>query len=132
MKKEARVISVHEDGTAELRVKRDRACGDCASCGGCGDACISLSVKNTLNARAGDTVTVETPTAAVIATAALIYLLPLLLFFAGYAIGTLCLISPALLGGIAFGCALLLVILFGRKIGEKLSYQMCEFVEVES
>lgn len=129
MKKTAQVISVSSDGMAELRVKRDSACGDCATCGGCDAGSITFSVKNTLDAKPGDTVSVETPSKAVIAVAALVYLLPLLLFFAGYAIGSALRFSPVLLGGIGFAASLLTVILCSKKISAKIGYHMTGYSE---
>lgn len=129
MKKEAQVISVSDDGTAELRVKRDSACGDCASCGGCNAGSVLVKVKNSLSAKVGDTVLIETPSKTVVAVAALVYLLPLLLFFAGYAIGTLAAVSPVLLGGIGFAGALAAVIVCSRKLSAKIGYSLIQIIE---
>lgn len=75
---------------AEIEVHRASACGhDCEQCGG---GC-SVMVKsgpvvvladNPLGARPGDRVVVESSAGSILGFAAVVYLLPLALFFAGY------------------------------------------------
>lgn len=127
MQKEARVIALHEKNTAELAVQRDTACGDCASCGGCAAGTVRVTVENTLHAAVGDVVVIETATGAVIRVAALVYLLPLVLFFAGYAIGAALGFLPLLLGGIGFTVSLLAAVLFNRRQAGKLQYRMVSY-----
>lgn len=127
MRQTARVIALHPDGTAELAVKRDTACGDCASCGGCAAGTVRVTVENSLKAAVGDTVLVETDTTKVIAIAALVYLLPLLLFFAGYAIGSALGVQPLVLGGIGFAAALLAAVIVNRKLSGNVKYRMTGF-----
>ena len=76
--------------TAVLLVKRQTMCDGChkeSGCGGCAQI-LEVRVKNTLHAKAGDSVTIETPGATVIGVAALDFLLPLFLAFAAYGIST--------------------------------------------
>lgn len=76
--------------TAVLLVKRQTMCDGChkeSGCGGCSQI-LEVRVKNTLHAKAGDSVTIETPGATVIGVAALVFLLPLFLAFAAYGIST--------------------------------------------
>lgn len=77
---------------AEVLVRRQSACGhDCASCGGCGpesSAQVTAVADNTLGARPGDTVQVESESGQVLRMAFVLYLVPLVLFFAGYFAGT--------------------------------------------
>lgn len=90
MKQTAIVKEVVND-TAVLLVKRQTMCDGChreSGCGGCSQI-IEVTVKNTLNASVGNTVTIETPGATVIGVAALLFLLPLLLSFAAYGVSTL-------------------------------------------
>lgn len=73
---------------AEVLVRRQSACGhDCASCGGCGpesSAQVTAIADNELGARPGDTVQVESESARVLKMAFVLYLVPLVLLFAGY------------------------------------------------
>lgn len=73
---------------AEVLVRRQSACGhDCASCGGCGPesaAQVTAVADNELGARPGDTVRVESESGRVLGMAAVLYLVPLVLLFAGY------------------------------------------------
>ena len=90
MKQTAIVKEVVKD-TAILLVKRQTMCDGChreSGCGGCSQM-IEVTVKNSLNAKVGDSVTIETPGASVIGVAALVFLLPLILSFAAYGISTL-------------------------------------------
>lgn len=80
------------DHKAELMVRRQSACGhDCASCGGCGPESatqVTVLADNHLGAGVGDTVRVESESSRVLGMAAALYLLPLLLLFAGYFIAS--------------------------------------------
>lgn len=90
MEQTVRVRKVHTDGTAEVVLIRQSACsGDCHQCAGCGAAeeTVVFTAKNTLDAKPGDLVKVETATGAVLQAAAITYLLPLGLFLAGYIAG---------------------------------------------
>lgn len=90
MKQTAIVKEVTGD-TAILLVKRQTMCDGChkeSGCGGCAQM-LEVSVKNSLNASVGDTVTIQTPGATVIGVAALVFLLPLLLSFAAYGIAAM-------------------------------------------
>ncbi|MCC8356747.1 MAG: SoxR reducing system RseC family protein [Oscillospiraceae bacterium] len=75
-------------GQAEVAVERGTACG--GHCGSC-EACIYanrllVSADNLVYARPGDRVVLESSTGGIMGAAALIYLVPLVFFFAGYAI----------------------------------------------
>lgn len=131
MQKEARVIALRDDNKAELAVRRDTACGDCASCGGCAARTVRVTVENTLHAAVGDTVMIETSTGAVIRIAALVYLLPILLFFAGYALGAAVGVPPLLLGGIGFAVSFLAAVLVNRKLSGNLKYRMTGYAASE-
>ncbi len=124
MKTEAGVVALRENGVAELAVHRDTACGDCASCGGCDAGAVRVAVENSIHASVGDTVLIESATGAVLWIAALVYLLPLLLFFSCYALGSVVGVSPLLLGGIGFAVSLLVSALVNRKVSGKVQYRM--------
>ena len=87
MRQTARVCRLLPEGSAELLVLRKSACaGDCGTCGGCGAAqrSLRLTAENPIRAEEGSTVYVESATAPVLKAAVLVYLLPLILFLAGY------------------------------------------------
>lgn len=72
---------------------------------------------------------VETASQMILAIAAAVYLLPLLLFFAGYALGAVTELPSLLLGGVGFVVAIFAVVLLNRKISAKIGYHMIGFVE---
>lgn len=92
MTQNAKVKKLTGDGWAEIEVHRVSACGhDCSQCGGgCAELTrtgpVTVIARNPLNARPGDRVVVESSSARILSYAAVVYLLPLVLFFAGYAI----------------------------------------------
>ena len=117
------VTKLLDGGRAEVSVERGTACG--GHCDGC-ETCIyastlRIAAVNDVFAKPGDRVILESGTKSVIGAAALVYLLPVLLFFAGYAVGAaagfgqgLCVLTS--LAGIVIGGAL--VVLIGRRSRE--------------
>lgn len=92
---------------AEIVVRRQSACGHhCADCEGCkmyDRPTVTVTAENEAGAMPGDTVTVETSSAHVLGMAAVVYLLPFVLFFALYLLaGALALSAGA---SIALGVA---------------------------
>lgn len=84
---QAVVTELYDDGYALVAVQRGTACGGaCESCGGTCSYRSTLSVKavNSVSAAVGDSVTIESRSSQVIGKAALVYLVPLIAFFAGY------------------------------------------------
>lgn len=83
------VLSV-QGSTAKVIHNRPTAChGDCDHCaGGCGAMAakekIIVEAENRIGARPGDRVVIEGATKKVAAAIALVYILPLFLFFLGY------------------------------------------------
>ena len=92
--------------------------GDCHKCSGCGAAkeAMLFTADNPLGARTGDLVKVVSQSAPVLKGAAVLYVLPLVLFFLGYYLGTL----PGNFGvlggclGFLLGCAG--VVVYDRKV----------------
>jgi len=80
-----RVIALH-DGEAEIAVLAESSAG-CGSCGGCGGTCNAARVRIRVAApdglKVGDDVTVEIPGPGPGRTAALLLLVPAVLFIAG-------------------------------------------------
>lgn len=131
----ATVTSVLNDGNAIVAVKRETACG--MSCSECGAGCygetpmVTVRARNTINASEGDYVSVEASTQEIMLIAALVYLLPVVLFFLGYGLGMLFsgnnpvgLLSGA--GGFLLGIAL--TILYGRRKKGKIMYKIIEIL----
>lgn len=90
MEQLVKVRKLLPDGLAQVVLIRQSACsGDCHKCSGCGAAqeTMVFTARNPLGASPGDLVRVESATAPVLKAAAVLYLLPLALFLAGYIAG---------------------------------------------
>lgn len=114
MEQLVRVRACSPDGTAQVVHVRESACfGDCHKCAGCGAAkeTVEITARNPIGASPGDLVVIRSASGPVLAAAAVLYLLPLVLFFLGYGLmaagnfsGPLGGLLGAALGiGIAFG-----------------------------
>ena len=109
-------------GRAEVEVTRRSACGhDCAKCGGCGGLetqTLYVTARNHTDAGIGDRVLIEGETGRVLGLAALVYMLPLVLFFIGYAIGNAAGggASGALVGGVLFALGIIGAIFYSRRM----------------
>ena len=122
MEQLVRVIKTNEDGTATVVHIRESACsGDCHKCSGCGAAkeTIVFDAKNELGARVGDLVKVESATGPVLQAALVMYMLPIILFIAGYALGDILLGMGALGGGICFTSSIAIAVAYDRKVLKK-------------
>ena len=121
MEQIVRVKEVHSDGTATVIHVRESACsGDCHKCSGCGavQQAMIFQARNPIGARPGDLVTVESATGPVLKAAAVLYLLPLVLFIAGYLVGMQWSLG-GLVGALAFGLSILLVVCYDRLVMKK-------------
>lgn len=90
MEQIARVNRLLEDGTAEVVQIQEGACaGNCHQCGGCGTSHqpMTLLADNPVDASVGDWVNLEAKPGMVLKAAAALYLLPLVLFIAGFLLG---------------------------------------------
>ena len=121
----AKVTRLLPDGRAEVSVKRQSACGhDCSKCGGgCSELMVSSTVSviatNGIGARPGDMVTVESATSGVLGAAVMVYVVPFLLFFAGYFAAALLGLpggGSALVGVAGFVLGLLLAVRWDRRV----------------
>ena len=122
MQQLVRVRQTHEDGTATVIHVRESACsGDCHKCSGCGAAkeAILLEAKNPIGAKTGDLVTIESESGPVLKAAAVMYLLPMVLFFGGYALGAALWQQGGLVGGLAFLASIGLAVIYDRKVVRK-------------
>lgn len=134
MEQTVRVRECRPDGTAQVIHVRESACsGDCHKCSGCGAAkeAMVFTAQNPIGAKVGDLVKVESQTAPVLKAAVVLYVLPLVLFFLGYYLGTLP-GSFGVLGGLAgFSLGITGVIAYDRLVLQKknISYTITSFAE---
>jgi len=122
MTQPVRVIECFDNGTARVVHIRQSACsGDCHKCSGCGAAqeTIVLTAQNPIRARVGDRVLVQSETGPVLLAAAVLYILPLILFFAGYFAGALWWGMGGLCGGIAFLLGICAAVAYDRLVQKK-------------
>lgn len=87
MEQQAQVIRIVNETTAKVAVKRKSACsGDCHTCHGCPhpDEIVMVDADNLVGAQKGDDVIVRSDTGRVLRLAAMLYLMPVVLFFLGY------------------------------------------------
>lgn len=87
MEQQAQVIRIVNNTTARVAVKRKSACsGDCHTCHGCPhpDEIVMVDADNLVGAQKGDDVIVRSDTGRVLKLAAMLYLMPMVLFFVGY------------------------------------------------
>lgn len=121
MEQKVRVVKTGEDGMATVLHIRESACsGDCHKCSGCGAAKEKMlfEAANPIGARVGDMVKVESETGPVLKAAVVMYMVPMLLFFAGYAIGAIWNVG-ALVGCLAFVLSICLAVVYDRKVVRK-------------
>ena len=119
MEQLVRVRETHPDGTATVLVIRESACsGDCHKCSGCGAAkeSILLTADNPIGAARGDLVKVQSETGPVLKAAVVLYMLPLVLFFAGYGLAAALDFSGGIFGGLAFAMSIVFIVLYDRKL----------------
>ena len=117
MEQIVRVHRLHPDGRAEVFLVRESACsGDCHKCSGCGaqKETMIVTAENPIRAEVGDFVTVSSDTGTVMKAIFAVYLVPLVLFFAGFALGMSMGWSGPLMGGLGFGLGLAFAVWFDR------------------
>ena len=117
----AKVTRVLADGRAEVAVKRQSACGhDCSN--------VAVIAANPVRAMPGDMVTVESSTSRVLGAAVIVYLVPFLLFFAGYFLCAAFRLSSgvsAAVGVAGFALGLLLAVLWDRRVRRQQAISFC-------
>lgn len=121
MEQKVKVRQILPDGTAQVVLVRESACsGDCHKCSGCGAAKETLvfEARNPIDARPGEVVIIESETGPVLKAATVLYMLPLVLFFGGYALGSIWQLG-ALMGGIGFALGIGLVLGYDRHMAKK-------------
>ena len=122
MEQIVRVHRLREDGRADIILVRESACsGDCHKCSGCGAVrqTMLLRAVNTIGAKPGELVTLSSRSGPVLAGAAVLYLMPLALFFAGYLAGAVLWEMGALTGCVAFVLGIVLAVVYDRLVAKK-------------
>lgn len=122
MEQIVRVSRLLPEGRAEVIRVRESACsGDCHKCSGCGAAkqAVILTVENPIDARVGDTVVISSDTGPVLKAAAVLYLLPLLLFLAGYLLGAMLWNQGAVTGVAALILGVAAIKLYDKRLSKK-------------
>ena len=133
MTQDAIVYKCLPNGMAEVVVTRTTACG--SNCGNC-ESCIFQSelktlAKNSIKARPGQKVIIESKSSKIYKAAMLVYILPMLLMVLGYALGAALSAGEGL--GIALGFvgliagAALIVFSERRKNKEPITFEIIEF-----
>lgn len=120
MKQNGVVTKLLDHGLAEVSVERGTACG--GHCDGC-ETCVYatrllVNAENMVYAAPGDRVVLESESRGIMSAAILIYFIPVLLFFAGYAVGAACGLAQGMciltsLAGLLVGAAA--GVFFGRR-----------------
>ncbi len=127
MTQKATVLEIHGK-TASVLVRRSSMCEGCEKKDGCASSCLAgnlMGANQTMTALAsndagagvGDTVEIESGSRTVLSYAALIFLFPILVCAAFYAVGMAFSLGEGtslLLAGIGFVVSFLLIILFDR------------------
>ena len=122
MIKQVRVTKLNPDGTAQVIHIRQSACsGDCHQCASCGASQETLlfTAHNPIGAQPGELVTVTAKTAPVLAAAAIMYILPLALFFLGYLAGHALWGRGGLTGCAAFAAGIAGTVAYDRLVAGK-------------
>lgn len=116
----ATVERIIDEDHAVISVPRKSACGhDCEECAGCGvtGAAVHAKAVNTVGAKVGQKVVVQSDTKKMLRIVALVYLIPVILFLLGYLIPALMGTSVALqyaLAGIGFFVGIVGAIVYDR------------------
>lgn len=137
MEQTGKVLRNWGNGMVQVVILRQSACsGDCHKCAGCGavEQKVLLDAHNPIGASIGDTVTVRTESGPVLAGAAILYLLPVVLFFAGYLLGAVLWQNGGLAGCGGFVSGLLLAVVYDRLVvkKQKTVYTITGFVQTLS
>lgn len=135
MKQNGVVIKTDDNGTAQVSVKRESACEACRiknSCITCKKT-ISSVADNSIGAKEGDTVTLETPSSLILLYSALVFILPIIVALASYFIGTAVFkndISPYILSLVCFILTFIVLnITINKRASKKNSVKIIGIVE---
>ena len=121
MEQMVRVKKTFDTGTAQVIRIRESACsGDCHKCSGCGAAkeVMIFEARNPIGAQRGDLVVIESKTGPVMKAVGVFYVLPLVLFFLGFWLGSFVDLS-VLAACLGFCAGIALTVVYDRKIAKK-------------
>ena len=121
MEQIVRVKETYPNGMAQVIHLRESACsGDCHKCSGCGAAkeYMIFDAVNHIGASKGDLVVIQSETGPVMKAVGVFYVLPLVLFFLGYYLGTF-INAGGICGGLGFVLAIVLAVVYDRKVAKK-------------
>ena len=133
MEQQAKVIRIVSDTVAKVAVKRKSACsGDCHTCHGCPhpDEIVMVNADNFLGAKAGDDVIIRSDTGRVLKLAAMLYLMPMVLFFLGYFLTPGGEGARLSVGGVAFVVGILICVYVSRSMKKNNKEMHFAIVEV--
>ena len=133
MEQRAQVIRIVSDTVARVAVKRKSACsGDCHTCHGCPhpDEIVMVDADNFVGAQKGDEVIVSSDTNRVLKLAAMLYLMPVVLFFLGYFLMPGGENARGAAGGIAFVVGILVCMYVSRSMKKNKKEMHFNIVEV--
>ena len=122
MEQIVRVHRLRDDGRADIILIRESACsGDCHKCSGCGaqKETMIVTADNPIRAEVGDLVTLSSDTASVMKAVLAVYLVPLVMFFAGFALGRTLGWGGPLEGGLGYLLGLAFAVWFDRRTAKK-------------
>ena len=122
MEQIVRVHRLRSDGRADIILVRESACsGDCHKCSGCGaqKETMIVTADNPIRADVGDLVTLSSDTASIMKAVAAVYLVPLVLFFLGFALGLALGWNGPLVGGLGFCLGVAFAVWFDRHTAKK-------------
>ena len=133
MEQQAQVIRIVSENIARVAVKRKSACsGDCHTCHGCPhpDEIVMVDADNFVGAQKGDDVIVRSDTNRVLKLAAMLYLMPMVLFFLGYFLMPGGEGARTLAGAAAFVIGILICMYVSRSMKKNNKEMHFAFVEV--
>ncbi len=118
MTQDAVVTRIIDRHTAEVEVERGTACGgNCGSCEACVfQSTIRTTAFNKVSALPGQRVVIESRTSQVLGAALLLYIIPFVLFFVGYAVGAAMKLAEG-------GCILVSALFFLAGVAVNVIYQ---------
>lgn len=130
MTQTAQVKRAFSNGTAEVAVVRQGACAhNCSECGGCMTAAqptVTALAENTVGAREGELVVVETENTQLMGIIAFVYLVPMALLVGGYLVAQAFGLGQGwciLAGVAAFAVSILLVVRLDRWVKRRKALQ---------
>lgn len=133
MEQQAKVIRIVSDTVAKVAVKRKSACsGDCHTCHGCPhpDEIVMVDADNFVGAQKGDDVVIRSDTRRVLKLAAMLYLMPMVLFFLGYFLTPGGEGARLSVGGVAFVVGILICVYVSRSMKKNNKEMHFAIVEV--